>query len=143
MRMEIISLARNRRLLRDCYNANPLSLKAALEVLAGFGSASRNLAVLADMAELGEQSALLHEEVGRLSAELGIGQVVFVGESGKFFSQGFLSAGGSTKGLALATDKDMAWEMISGDIERFETILVKGSRAMKMEVIADRILREN
>jgi UDP-N-acetylmuramoyl-tripeptide--D-alanyl-D-alanine ligase len=143
-RLEIVNLPGNRRLIRDCYNANPQSMKAALQVLSeGSRGGSKKLAILADMMELGEYAESLHEEVGRVSAELGIDRIVFVGNSGHFFSKGFLSAGGNKQSLTLVPDKEQAWDIICPDVPKFETILVKGSRAMKMEYIADRIWQEN
>jgi len=143
MRMEIIPLPRNRTLIRDCYNANPQSTAAALEVLASMGDSAGSLAVLADMMELGQRGAELHAETGRKAARLGIAGIVFVGNYGKHFHDGFVSGGGDPGAVSLAPDKDTAWRLIQERLDRFETILVKGSRAMRMEVIADRILEEN
>ena len=142
-RMEILSLRGNRTLIRDCYNANPQSVKAALEVLARRGTGSRTLAILADMAELGDQSAKLHEEVGKEAARLGIDRLVFVGANGRFFADGYAAAGGDESAVTLAADKESAWNVIGQDLEDFGSILVKGSRLMKMETVADRILEEN
>jgi UDP-N-acetylmuramoyl-tripeptide--D-alanyl-D-alanine ligase len=142
-RMEILSLNGDRTLIRDCYNANPQSMKAALEVLARRGTGSRTLAILADMAELGEQSARLHEEVGKEAAMLGIDRLIFVGANGRFFADGYISAGGDASAVTLAQDKESAWNAISPDLGNFGSILVKGSRLMKMETVADRILEEN
>ena len=143
LRMEMVSLPCKRSLMRDCYNANPQSVNAALEVLASSSPGSNKLAILADMMELGEHTERLHEEVGRRSAELGIQRVIFVGAFGRFFSKGFILAGGDRRVLSIVPDKEAAWEVISPDLKNFEIILVKGSRAMKMEFIADRILQEN
>ncbi|MGO9568420.1 MAG: UDP-N-acetylmuramoyl-tripeptide--D-alanyl-D-alanine ligase [Desulfomonilaceae bacterium] len=142
-RMEILSLGGNRTLIRDCYNANPQSMRAALEVLSGRGTGTRTLAILADMAELGDQSARLHEEIGKEAARLGIDRLVFVGANGRFFADGYVSAGGDANAVTVAADKESAWNVIGPDLENFGSILVKGSRLMKMETVADRILGEN
>ncbi len=142
-RMEILSLRGNRTLIRDCYNANPQSMRAALEVLARRGTGSRTLAILADMAELGDQSARLHQEVGKEAARLGIDRLIFVGAHGRFFADGYISAGGDANAVTVAADKESAWNVIGPDLENFGSILVKGSRLMKMETVADRILEEN
>ncbi|MGB6065564.1 MAG: UDP-N-acetylmuramoyl-tripeptide--D-alanyl-D-alanine ligase [Desulfomonilaceae bacterium] len=142
-RMEILSLGGKRVLIRDCYNANPQSVSAALEVLARLGTGAKTLAILADMAELGDQSAPLHEEMGKEAARLRIDRLVFIGNYGRFFADGYVSAGGDAKSVTPAPDKESAWNIIGPEVENFEIVLVKGSRLMKMETIADRILREN
>lgn len=142
-RMEILSLGGTRTLIRDCYNANPQSMKAALEVLARRGTGLRTLAILADMAELGDQSARLHEEVGKEAARLGIDRLIFVGANGRSFADGYVAAGGDASAVTLAADKESAWNAIGRDLENFGSILVKGSCLMKMETVADRILEEN
>ncbi len=138
LRMETVPLSEGRVLIRDCYNANPQSMKAALSVLAGRTHAKK-LALLADMKELGRLSDELHADIGRTAAELNIDRVVFVGSYGTAFKQGFLEGGGSTESLTLAEDKNAAWEAVNDEIDEYTAILVKGSRAMKMEVLADRI----
>jgi UDP-N-acetylmuramoyl-tripeptide--D-alanyl-D-alanine ligase len=142
-RMEILRLPGGRTLIRDCYNANPQSVRAALEVLAARGSNSETLAILADMMELGELSEELHKRIGRDAAELGIHRVVFVGRFGQSFADGYMEAGGAAASVTPVPDKEAAWDLIGTDINRFGTILVKGSRFMKMETLANRILEGN
>ncbi len=139
-RMETVPLDSGRILIRDCYNANPDSMAAALEVLAGTRGSGRTLAILADMRELGEHAAELHQGLGRKAADLGIDAVVFVGAYREFFSRGFLDAGGSPERLIAAEDKEAAWEALNESVSGYSAILVKGSRFMRMEVIADRIV---
>ncbi len=141
-RMEMINLDANRTLIRDCYNANPQSMKAALEVLSG----QRNgptLAVIANMAELGSDAEGLHEDLGRQAAKMRINKVIFVGDFGRFFGRGFISAGGDAQKMIVVPDKGAAWDAIRPELKAFGTILVKGSRTMEMETLADQILEEN
>ena len=142
-RTEILSLGGKRTLIRDCYNANPQSMAAALEILASNGKGLKTLALLADMAELGESAGRLHAEVGRTAARLGIGRLVFVGSHGEAFVQGFIEAGGAPDAITWTRDKDEAWKIIGPHVESFGAILVKGSRVMKMETLAEQILKEN
>jgi UDP-N-acetylmuramoyl-tripeptide--D-alanyl-D-alanine ligase len=142
-RMEILPLSGNRTLIRDCYNANPQSMSAALEVLAEKSVSASTLAILGDMAELGDLAEQLHQDVGRQAARLGVGRLIFVGKYGDSVLQGFISEGGDKRFVIPVPDKEAAWNLIGSDIKKFSTILVKGSRVMKMELLADRILEEN
>jgi len=142
-RMETVALPGGRVLLRDCYNANPQSVAAALNVLAGNGPGVRTLAVLGTMMELGDQAEFLHEEMGRLAADLGVHRAIFVGSFGRAFADGFSQTGRDTGSVTLAADHDEAWKIIASELGTYDVILVKGSRVMKMENIADRIAKEN
>src|SRR5438067_8630304 len=72
-------------LLNDCYNANPVSMRAALEHLAERGAGRRRIAVLGAMAELGAGSAAYHEEIAALLHELGIERVIAVGDEARAY----------------------------------------------------------
>src|SRR3712207_9199430 len=67
-------------LLNDCYNANPISMRAALENLASRDASGRHVAVLGGMAELGPDAPRFHGEVGALARGLGVAPVIGVGE---------------------------------------------------------------
>ncbi len=141
-RMEVVHLAGDRTLLKDCYNANPLSVKVALEVLAGSGRRAK-LALLGDMMELGELAQTLHEEIGREAARLGIDRLVHVGAFGSAVAEGFVAAGGDKSAVFVAADKEAAWKVIAPTVSSFGAILVKGSRVMRMEMLANLIVGEN
>ena len=141
-RMEMLKLGKDRTLIRDCYNANPQSMKAALEVLAGQQNGPA-LAVIANMAELGSDAEALHEDLGKQAAKMRISRFVFVGAFGSFFKRGFVSAGGDAQKTTVVPDKKAAWDAIRPELKAFGTILIKGSRMMKMETLADQILEEN
>ena len=141
-RMETLNLGKDRTLIRDCYNANPQSMKAALEVLAGQENGP-TLAVIGNMAELGNDAEALHEDLGREVAKMRISRFVFVGAFGRFFERGFVSAGGEEQKMTVVPDKEAAWDAIRTELKKFSAILIKGSRMMKMETLADRILEEN
>jgi UDP-N-acetylmuramoyl-tripeptide--D-alanyl-D-alanine ligase len=142
-RMEILELPGGRILIRDCYNANPQSMKAALQVLSTRGRGRPRLAVLADMMELGPHSQKLHQKLGEEVARLGIDRVVFVGEYGEQVARGFRAAGGNSGSVQVFQDKQDAWKAIRPHIKDFGAILVKGSRVTKMETMAQNILEEN
>jgi UDP-N-acetylmuramoyl-tripeptide--D-alanyl-D-alanine ligase len=126
-----------RTILADYYNANPASVKAALETLASLKSGRRAVAVLGDMLELGPSAAALHCEIGQAAAQLGIDLLIGVGPLGRYIAEGAITAGmprsrifeaeTTTQGAALL------WEQSRpGDI-----VLVKGSRGMKMEMVLE------
>ncbi len=142
LRMETIELSGKRTLIRDCYNANPQSVSVALEVLSRMSTNGNSLALLADMLELGAESEKLHADVGAKAAGLGISRAVFVGQFGEAFVEGFVRGGGSPSAVEHTADKEEAWNTVRNDLQSFEAILVKGSRAMKMETLAQRIIEE-
>ncbi len=141
-RMEIIPLPGDRSLIVDCYNANPQSMSAALKTLAGLGAGKKTLAILADMKELGEHAKRLHEDLGREAGQLEIDRLVYVGDYGEAVANGYKEALGDFADVTCRANKDEAWEAIEGALGEFGAILVKGSRATKMETIADRISEE-
>ena len=118
----------------DSYNANPESMKAALKVLAGEGG--RRVFVMGDMGELGESSAAMHAEVGSFARACGIDGLLALGEASRHAVQSF-GRGGAHFADAEALRKAAAREAEAG-----ATLLVKGSRFMRMERVADALAGE-
>jgi UDP-N-acetylmuramoyl-tripeptide--D-alanyl-D-alanine ligase len=114
-------------LLNDCYNANPMSMRAALLHLAERGAGRRRVAVLGEMAELGPEAAAHHAEVGALVRELGIEQVIAVGDLGRAYGGDWVA----TADEASARLREM---LRPGDV-----VLVKGSRSVGLEVVAENL----
>ncbi|MFL5963131.1 MAG: UDP-N-acetylmuramoyl-tripeptide--D-alanyl-D-alanine ligase [Gaiellaceae bacterium] len=114
-------------LLNDCYNANPVSMRAALEHLAERGNGLRRVAVLGGMAELGAGSAGYHEEIAALLRELGIEHVIAVGEDARAY-------GGEWVATAADAAVRLRDELKPGDV-----VLVKGSRSVGLEVVAENL----
>ncbi|MEG2569948.1 MAG: UDP-N-acetylmuramoyl-tripeptide--D-alanyl-D-alanine ligase [Clostridia bacterium] len=115
-------------ILNDCYNASPDSMRAALNVLKG--AAGRRIAVLGDMLELGDASASAHFEIGRIAAQCADIILAF----GTF--SGDVIAGAGT-GRAFS-DKDALCTALLNEARAGDSVLIKGSRGMKMEEICDR-----
>lgn len=115
-------------LLNDAYNANPGSVRAALAVLAETPAAGRRAAVLGDMLELGEIGPRAHREVLGLARELGIGTVATVGP---LYAAAAADLGWSVHAEA-GTD-DEAIGRVAGLVRPGDTVLVKGSRGMRLE----------
>jgi UDP-N-acetylmuramoyl-tripeptide--D-alanyl-D-alanine ligase len=125
-------------LVDDSYNANPASVRAALETLAGFKEEGRGIAVLGDMLELGEGSRKAHEEIGRLAATC-VERLYVFGAMATAVAEGAAAAGLSNAAIIVADDHgqildDILAFMVSGDC-----VLVKGSRGMRMETVAEGI----
>jgi UDP-N-acetylmuramoyl-tripeptide--D-alanyl-D-alanine ligase len=112
-------------LIDDTYNANPASMHAALEVLAQ--ATGTRIFVLGDMGELGEDAAQFHREIGITARELGIERLYALGE---LSSQAVAEFG---KGAAHFDDVDGLLAVLKEGMDAQTTVLVKGSRFMKME----------
>jgi UDP-N-acetylmuramoyl-tripeptide--D-alanyl-D-alanine ligase len=122
-------------LVNDSYNANPVSMRAALEHLAERAGDRRRIAVLGDMAELGAEAPRFHEEVGRAAAELGIAELVAVGELARGYLEG--AAGVSAHWAATAEE---AAEIVRSFLRPGDAVLVKASRAVGLESVAENLL---
>ncbi len=121
-------------LLLDAYNANPASMKAAIQTLAGYAAlftGHRKVAILGDMLELGSTAKVAHKEIGRKVAQSGIDKLVAVGHFRELMACGAVSEGIGKDGVVVYENLeslDLAHEIKPGDI-----VLIKGSRRMGME----------
>ena len=113
--------------VNDAYNANPDSMRAALEHLAERAGDRRKVAILGEMAELGETSGGYHREIGVLAAELGVA-VIGVGEASNAYEP-----------IAWAADAAGAVAEARSVVRPGDAVLVKASRAVGLEGIADEI----
>lgn len=119
---------KNSTIIDDTYNANPDSMKAALDVLAALPQP--RIFVMGDMGELGEQeSANMHKEVGEYARGLGIEYAYFVGDDSVEAAEHF-----GEQGLWFA-DKDPLIQVLLHQLPEHASVLVKGSRFMKMETV--------
>jgi UDP-N-acetylmuramoyl-tripeptide--D-alanyl-D-alanine ligase len=132
MRGERVRLAGGALLIDDCYNANPMSMRAAIDDLAETARA-RRVAVLGDMLELGPQAPRLHRELGAHAAARGVGLLITVGPLAAEISRGFA-------GEAYAvTDASAAAELLESLLDDEDTVLVKGSRGVGLERVVGRL----
>jgi UDP-N-acetylmuramoyl-tripeptide--D-alanyl-D-alanine ligase len=116
-------------LIDDCYNANPMSMRAAIDELAET-DASRRVAVLGDMLELGEDAPRFHREIGTHAAERGVGLLVTVGPLAERMREGFDGEAHSVP------DAEAAAELLRGLLRAGDAVLVKGSRGVGLELVA-------
>ena len=130
-RMHILRLSDGRVLLDDCYNANPQSVSAALEVLART-ECERRVAVLGDMGELGDLTEKAHFNAGALAAMLGIDFVVAIGSKAVKIADG--AAMGGAEVLHFAT-REEAMPTLREQLQPHTTMLIKASHAMHFEEI--------
>jgi UDP-N-acetylmuramoyl-tripeptide--D-alanyl-D-alanine ligase len=112
-------------LVNDCYNANPLSMRAALDHLATF-EGGRRIAVLGEMGELGEEGAAHHREIGDHARAHEIDALFGVGEPAREYGPDEL----------VATPEEAA-ELLAEQLEPGDTVLVKGSRSAGLEAVAE------
>ncbi|MDO4543440.1 MAG: UDP-N-acetylmuramoyl-tripeptide--D-alanyl-D-alanine ligase [Clostridia bacterium] len=108
--------------INDAYNANPVSMKAALEGLKK--AEGRTVAILGDMGELGEDSLRFHEEVVKAAVQMGIDEIILIGSS-------FLST--ETQGVHRFSSIEEAIPSISELVRAGDTVLVKASHSMHLE----------
>lgn len=121
-------------IIDDCYNANPISMKASLDVLAT--ADSRKVAVLGDMFELGEQEKELHYEVGVHAAKEGIDLVVCIGELSNETAKGVKDANGN----AVHFDTKTAFfDVVDKLLKEGDAVLVKASHGMEFPEIVERL----
>ncbi len=126
-------------IIKDCYNAGPESMSAALAVLGN--RSGRHVAVLGDMLELGVCAPAEHYRIGRIAAEKA-DLVLAIGDHAHRVVSG-AHTGGLSEHMAMAyTDR----EMLAADMKRLvkpgDVVLVKGSRGMRMELVLDKFLEE-
>jgi UDP-N-acetylmuramoyl-tripeptide--D-alanyl-D-alanine ligase len=126
LRGQVVELPGGVTVVNDCYNANPMSMRAALEHLAD-SPAERRIAVLGTMAELGRDAPRYHREAGARAGELGIDLVVTVGDQALGYADGF---DGETHAVATPEEAGALLEELALPGDR---VLVKGSRSVGLE----------
>ena len=134
MRMEVKRFG-DIKIINDTYNSNPLSMGQAIEALKDMTTKGRKILVAGDMLELGNLSGRFHHLVGRQAAESGIDLIVAVGKLAEHVARGAKEAGMSQKKIKMFNLTKDARETMTNLVKKGDIVLVKGSRAMKMEEI--------
>jgi UDP-N-acetylmuramoyl-tripeptide--D-alanyl-D-alanine ligase len=124
-RNQEVSLPGGGLLVNDAWNANPISMRAALEHLRWLAAGRRRVAVLGEMAELGDYTDEAHREVARAIDEIGVDVLISVGERARVY-------GGRT-----VADADEAIALLREELRPGDCVLVKGARVFALERVAD------
>lgn len=140
MRMETFTTASGIMVINDAYNANPSSMRAAVETLAALRVPGNKIAVLGDMAELGSLAELAHFGIGEQLAHLGIDTLVTVGERAKRIGDGARAEGMDPMRIRPCATADEASEVIDDIAEEGDAVLVKASRVMGLERVVEGIV---
>jgi UDP-N-acetylmuramoyl-tripeptide--D-alanyl-D-alanine ligase len=130
-------------LIDDSYNSSPSALKRALEVIGEDQSGGRRIAVLGEMLELGVHSIALHQECGQLAANAGLALLFTVGSGpARAMADAAVEAGMADASVRYFEKSEAAADVIAAELRDGDVVLVKGSRGIRTDVVADRILAE-
>lgn len=147
-RMELHQLATDATVINDAYNANPTSMGAALDTLHNVGTKQRSagregrtIAILGEMLELGGASWRMHCEVGAAVAENAVDLLIGVGGGADPIIEGARAAGMSEQQTRTVPDADAAGALL-GELAEGDVVLVKASRDIGLEVLADRLIAD-
>lgn len=138
-RLNPLQLTSELRVIDDSYNANPASIRSAIDLLSSLPG--KACLVLGDMAELGDDEIQQHREIGQYAAEKGIQNLYVTGRFAQHYLQGFQQAASATGGaVELDSHEQVASALLAMAGDR--TVLVKGSRSAAMEKVIDCIRRQ-
>lgn len=137
MRMQLLAGIKYTYIIDDSYNASPLSMHAALDVLRDL-PAKRRVAVLGDMLEIGKYTIEAHERVGRLAAKV-VDVLVTVGPRAKFIAEAAERAGLGKGSIHVFDKAEDSLKTVQGLLRKGDLVLVKASRAMHLEKVVEEI----
>lgn len=133
-RMQPLSGIRGSRIIDDGYNANPGSVRAAIDFL--ISTHSKTILVLGDLGELGETALEAHKQIGEYAKQKGIDALYAVGEAATLAAKSF-----GEGGLSFSSKEDLSKHLIL-HLDSNTTVLVKGSRSAKMEDVCQALLEK-
>lgn len=145
-RMDVQSRADGVTVINDSYNANPDSMRAALKALVSMSRAGdeprRSWAVLGEMGELGDESVVEHDSIGRLAVRLAVSKLVVVGTGrpSHAMHQGAVMEGSWGDEAALVPDAAAAVQLVGEQVRPGDLVLVKASQSIGLWVVADELL---
>jgi UDP-N-acetylmuramoyl-tripeptide--D-alanyl-D-alanine ligase len=139
LRHEIIRIDDDLTIINDCYNANPVSMEAALATFSRMKGDDRGIVVLGDMFELGSYASDLHRELGGKAARAGADYLLAIGSYAPDIKIGAVQGGMDKERVSAGNNFEDLVSLLLEHIEEPATVLVKGSRKMALERIAARI----
>jgi UDP-N-acetylmuramoyl-tripeptide--D-alanyl-D-alanine ligase len=140
-RMQLTNRIDGVSVINDAYNASPESMKAALQTLAHLGkSGRRTIAVLGEMAELGEYARDSHDQIGRLVVRYNIDQLVVVGSAAKLIHMGAMQEGSWDGESIFFESGSDALDYIREMLEPGDIVLVKSSKSANLRHLGDDLL---
>jgi UDP-N-acetylmuramoyl-tripeptide--D-alanyl-D-alanine ligase len=125
--------------LNDAYNANPGSMKAALETVSALPAAGRRVAVLGDMLELGAAAERYHREIGEFAAGCGLDLVLCVGPGGATIAESLVAGGQPPTSVGRYRDSATLAARIRHRLQDGDLVLLKASRGVRLEAVATAI----
>ena len=140
MRMEVLRPQEGVTLINDAYNANPRSMELALEILSQMKGKGRGIAVLGDMLELGEYSVEAHQLIGKRIGELSIDFLLALGEEAPVLVESAMRHGLDSERARIVESHTETISILKKMARDGDWILVKGSRRMGMEKIAEGLM---
>jgi len=144
MRMQLFTTADGITVINDAYNANPVSMRAALDTLAALRVGGRRVAVLGDMAELGSLTEVAHFEIGEYLAGLGLDALVTVGPRAVRIAEGARAKGMDPTSVRSVDEPESAASYLVGEVlEPSDAVLVKASRVMELERVVEGIVNSD
>ncbi|MCE5324146.1 UDP-N-acetylmuramoyl-tripeptide--D-alanyl-D-alanine ligase [bacterium] len=135
-RSNVIPTRRGVVVIDDTYNASPASVNSALKTLAMM-EGGRKIAVLGDMLELGDHAIDAHMEIGRAVKETGVDMLVVVGQLAKLIARGAIDTGMPVSAVSEFDESSLAARELPSKVKDGDVVLVKGSRAMRMERVVE------
>jgi UDP-N-acetylmuramoyl-tripeptide--D-alanyl-D-alanine ligase len=139
-RMEVQRTPEGVTVISDVYNANPESMRAALKTLRAMAGTGKTWAVLGEMKELGESSVHEHDAIGRLAVRLDISRLVCVGSGTKAMHLAATNEGSWGEESLWVEDPVAALEVLRNELTSGDVVLIKASRAVGLESIAESLL---
>lgn len=139
MRMEPYQLANGVSVIHDAYNANPSSMRAALDTFQELESKGRKIAVLGEMRELGDTSVSSHREIGTYAAKAGLDLLFVVGTAAKPLMESFVAAPHGATRVEFFQDTKTASEVLRKELRSDDLLLLKASRGMALETILENL----
>jgi UDP-N-acetylmuramoyl-tripeptide--D-alanyl-D-alanine ligase len=139
-RMEVHERDDGVTIVNDAYNANPDSMRAALNALAAMGKGRRTWAVLGEMRELGPESITEHDALGRLAVRLNVSRLVAVGEGTKAIDSGARDEGADGERSRWVPDLDAAYGLLGQQLVHGDVVLLKSSHDAGLRWLGDRLV---